>query len=51
MYSSLHNHTMYSLLDGYGTCEEYLQRVKNATLQMKNEIYSTLKHKYSYMIY
>lgn len=28
MYSSLHNHTMYSLLDGYATPEEYLKRAK-----------------------
>lgn len=32
-YSSLHNHTMYSLLDGYGTCEEYLQRAKEIGLK------------------
>ena len=28
MYSSLHNHTMYSLLDGYATPEEYLKKAK-----------------------
>lgn len=32
-YSSLHNHTMYSLLDGYATPEEYLQRAKDAGLK------------------
>lgn len=32
-YSSLHNHTMYSLLDGYGTCEEYLNRAKEIGLK------------------
>lgn len=31
-YSSLHNHSMYSLLDGYGTCEEYLKRAKEIGL-------------------
>ena len=31
-YSSLHNHSMYSLLDGYATCEEYLQRAKEIGL-------------------
>ena len=31
--------------------EEYLQRVKNAALQMKNEIYSALKNNYPNMIY
>lgn len=30
MYSSLHNHTMYSLLDGYGTPEEMLERCQEA---------------------
>lgn len=29
-YCSLHNHTMYSLLDGYGTPEEMLERCKEA---------------------
>lgn len=33
MYSSLHNHSMYSLLDGYATCEEYLQRAKEIGLK------------------
>ena len=33
MYSSLHNHSMYSLLDGYATCEEYLQRAKEVNLK------------------
>ena len=28
MYGSLHNHTMYSLLDGYATPKEYLDRAK-----------------------
>lgn len=32
MYSGLHNHTMYSLLDGYATCEEYLNRAKEIGL-------------------
>lgn len=32
-YSSLHNHSMYSLLDGYATCEEYLQRAKDVGLK------------------
>lgn len=33
MYSSLHNHTMYSLLDGYATPEEYLTRAKEIGLK------------------
>ena len=32
-YSSLHNHSMYSLLDGHATCEEYLQRAKDIGLK------------------
>lgn len=32
-YSSLHNHSMYSLLDGYATPEEYLQRAKEIGLK------------------
>ena len=32
-YSSLHNHSMYSLLDGYATCEEYLKRAKEIKLK------------------
>ena len=32
-YSSLHNHTMYSLLDGYATPEEYLKRAKEIGLK------------------
>ncbi len=32
-YSSLHNHSMYSLLDGYATCEEYLQQAKEIGLR------------------
>ena len=32
-YSSLHNHSMYSLLDGYATPEEYLQRAKEINLK------------------
>ena len=32
MYSSLHNHSMYSLLDGYAKPEEYLQRAKDIGL-------------------
>lgn len=32
-YSSLHNHSMYSLLDGYATCEEYLNRAKEIGLK------------------
>ena len=33
MYSSLHNHSMYSLLDGYGTPKEYLDRAKEIGLK------------------
>ena len=33
MYSSLHNHSMYSLLDAYPTPEEYLQRAKEIGLK------------------
>ena len=33
MYSSLHNHSMYSLLDGYATPEEYLKRAKEIGLK------------------
>ena len=33
MYSSLHNHSMYSLLDGYGTPKEYLERAKEIGLK------------------
>ena len=33
MYSSLHNHSMYSLLDGYAKPEEYLQRAKEIGLK------------------
>ena len=32
-YSSLHNHSMYSLLDGYATPEEYLRRAKEIGLR------------------
>ena len=32
-YSSLHNHSMYSLLDGYATPEEYLDRAKEVKLK------------------
>lgn len=32
-YSSLHNHSMYSLLDGYATPEEYLKRAKEIGLK------------------
>ena len=32
-YSSLHNHSMYSLLDGYATPKEYLQRAKDIGLK------------------
>lgn len=32
-YSSLHNHTMYSLLDGYSTPEEYLKRASEIGLK------------------
>ena len=32
-YSSLHNHSMYSLLDGYGTPKEYLDRAKEIDLK------------------
>ena len=33
MYSSLHNHSMYSLLDGYATPKEYLDRAKEIGLR------------------
>ena len=33
MYSSLHNHSMYSLLDGYATPKEYLDRAKKVGLK------------------
>lgn len=33
MYSSLHNHTMYSLLDGYGTPEEMLEQAEKIGLK------------------
>lgn len=33
MYSALHNHTMYSLLDGYATPKEYLDRAKEIGLK------------------
>lgn len=33
MYSSLHNHSMYSLLDGYAKPEEYLKRAKDIGLK------------------
>lgn len=33
MYTSLHNHTMYSLLDGYATPKEYLDRAKEIGLK------------------
>lgn len=33
MYSSLHNHSMYSLLDGYATPKEYLERAKEIGLK------------------
>lgn len=33
MYSSLHNHSMYSLLDGYGAPKEYLDRAKEIGLK------------------
>ena len=33
MASSLHNHTMYSLLDGYGTPEEMLNRAVKVGLK------------------
>ena len=32
-YASLHNHTMYSLLDGYSTPEEYLEKAKEVGLK------------------
>lgn len=32
-YSSLHNHSMFSLLDGYSTPEEYLERAKEIGLK------------------
>ena len=33
MYSSLHNHSMYSLLDGYATPKEYMERAKEIGLK------------------
>ena len=33
MYTSLHNHTMYSLLDGYATPKEYFERAKEIGLK------------------
>lgn len=33
MYSSLHNHTMYSLLDGFGTPKEMLERCQKAGIK------------------
>ena len=33
MYSSLHNHTYYSLLDGYGSPQEMLDRAKEIGLK------------------
>ena len=33
MYSSLHNHSMYSLLDGYATPKEYFERAKEIGLK------------------
>lgn len=33
MYSALHNHTMFSLLDGYATPKEYLDRAKDIGLK------------------
>ena len=33
MYSSLHNHTYYSLLDGYGSPKEMLDRAKKIGLK------------------
>lgn len=33
MYSSLHNHTMYSILDGFSTPEEYLEKAKKIGLK------------------
>ena len=33
MHSSLHNHTMYSLLDGYATPKEYFERAKEIGLK------------------
>ena len=33
MYSSLHNHTYYSLLDGYGSPKEMLDRAKEIGLK------------------
>ena len=32
-YSSLHNHSMYSLLDGYSTPKEYLERAREVGLK------------------
>ena len=33
MYSSLHNHTMYSLLDGYGTPKEMLEQCRKVGIK------------------
>lgn len=32
MYSSLHNHSEFSVLDGYGHPQEYLERAKSVGL-------------------
>lgn len=48
-YSSLHNHTMYSLLDGYGTPKEMLDRAKEIGLKA----YAITEHgnQYSYVYF
>ena len=48
-YSSLHNHTMYSLLDGYGTPKEMLDRAKEIGLKA----YAVTEHgnQYSYVYF
>lgn len=48
-YSSLHNHTMYSLLDGYGTPKEMLNRAKEIGLKA----YAVTEHgnQYSYVYF
>ena len=33
MYSSLHDHTMYSLLDGYGTPKEMLEQCRKVGIK------------------
>ena len=44
MYSSLHNHDFYSLLDGYGSPKEMLDRAKEIGLKA----YATTNHGNAY---